>query len=561
MSVSQGTVIKLENVEPGVTRIIPVQQKGSAIGSALFILFGTIFAIAAVPILGPETIIGTIAAESTALAGDIGFQALGAEVGGSEFDPFTAGFSLLGGAGAAFSSVKAAGVLAKTEKAVAEVAQAAAQDGLNSLGRQVLVDNFEKVVTEKLSASTVSTQLVRAGLTDEQVTKQLKQLSDIAKNNRLDLGRFDSELAFINQETKIFKDLGGVAEQYGFTLDQVFETLKGSGIDVVGIETTDQLAKTIKQTESAVAELKESEIFEKLEGALERDLEPTFFTRVLNAKNAESAITKVNKVLSLTNPDTLVAELANKIFDPLKSKIESKVIDPLKKKTTQKLKHLLRQDLVRKKETQNGVYPCFASSFINYIRAVPLGNGEYKAIVVFRKWGYKTVTITPILNLEFIIGWSESSSPGRIYHKFRREFGGPKGVTAGSDNLGFAANTAEIFNLLGWIPDKYISLGVSLVGNIAVARSVISLNSWTDAFNQPDKLLKQPLEDKILELGGGQFAKTTRDQLSGNHQAVEQYFQGKIQESVDQREGAFRAQAKAGRGKLDAVRGIGGIIK
>lgn len=384
MSVSSGTVITLKNLQPGVTRIIPPPPKPSVWGSILSI-FGTILSVALVPIIGPESLAGTIAIESAAIGIDIGFQAGAAAVEGRSLDLTTTLFSIAGGAGAAFSTIKAANVLRKTETALTEIADVAARDGLNSLERQVLVDNVQKVVTERLPLEQVQQQLIRAGLTEDKILSQLEKVSEIAKNNGVNLGRFDDELAFINQETQIFQQLNGVANKYGFNLDDVFSILSDSGIDVVGVRNTDQLAKTIRRSEQAVENLRDSNLLKTLEGALERDLEPTLFTRVLNAQNAEKAAVKVNKMLSLSNPNTLITEITNKIFDPLKKRISSKVAEPLKKKTEQKLKHLLRQDLVRKQETKNGVYPAFGSSFINYIRAIPLGNGVFKAGVTFRK--------------------------------------------------------------------------------------------------------------------------------------------------------------------------------
>lgn len=65
----------------------------------------------------------------------------------------------------------------------------------------------------------------------------------------------------------------------------------------------------------------------------------------------------------------------------------------------------------------------------------------------------------------------------------------------------------------------------------------------------------------MLEMVGGQAAKATRDQIAGNHGAVQSYLQGKIQESAESRQSAFRQEAKGGRGRLDAVKGMGGLIK
>lgn len=561
MPVIPGNVIKLQNIEKGVTRIIPPPPEPSSWGNILRIL-GTIASVALVPLAGPETLLGTLALETASIGFDIGLQAAASKIEGTKLDALSIGFSLLGGAGAALSTVKAARTLERAAATAEEIGQKAIQEGFNSLQTNVIATNAQKVITEKLSAEVVSEQLIRAGLTEEQTLKQLEAISQISKEHGLNLGRFNDELAFINQETEIFQKLNEVSGKFGFSLNEVFSTLSASGIDVIGVQTTDQLAKVIKGTEQAAEALKGSKLLTKLEGALERDLEPTLFTRVLNAKNAEKAAVKVNKLLSLANPNTLITEITNKIFDPLKSKLAKRVIEPLKKKTEQKMKHLLRQDLVRKQETRNGVYPCFGSSWINYIRAIPVAKGEYKAGVVFRKWGYKQVIVTPVLSLQFIIGWSESSSPGRIYHDFRKKYGGPKGdFTPPGGDAGFKANTAEIFNLLGFIPDRYISLGISLIANIATTRSVISTNAWTDFFESPGKMIKRPLEDKGLEMLGGQAAKAVRDQAAGNRGAVQAYFEGKVKENTERRESAFRQASRGGKGKLDSVKSIGGIIK
>ncbi len=559
MAVITGNVITLSNLEPGVTRIIPPQPKTNPFLAGLLQVLGIGLAVL-IPALAPEEV---ILAETIGLGADLAFQELSARIGtGSDIDALTAFTSVLGGVGAIGSTVAASRALARTQSSISELAQVATDRGLSSLERQVLLENVEKSITEKLSAKAVSERLIRAGLTDTEVSENLRTAVEVLKRNGVNADRFESEVAFVNQETKIFQDLNESFNKFGLDINDVFDILDKSGIDVVGVNDTSQLVKAIRGNNAAVSELKGQELFTQLEGALERDLEPTLFTRVLNAKNAERGLNKVNKLLSLSRPDSLISEVTNKIFDPVKERIYSKTLEPLKKKTQQKLKGLIRQDLVRKQETKNGVYPCFSSSWINYLRAIPEGNGRYRVRVVFRKWGYKPVLITPPFTLQEIINWSESSSPGRIYHAFRKEYGGPKGeYQEGDIDAGFKGNVADIFNVLGFIPDKYISLGVSLIGNISSFRSVVSLNSWGDFFSNPAQYLERPLEDKGLEIVGGQAAKAVRDQAAGNRQAVQSYFQGKVTESTERRESEYRAASKAGRGKLDAVNGISGIIK
>lgn len=558
-----GSVIKLKDAEPGITQIIPQAKQApgsSSFLSGLLSILGIAISIA-VPALAPEGLAATVVAETAAVGLDLSFQAASARAAGTKLGLGNAIFTLVGSGAAAASAIKASSIVKKSKNVVEEVAANAASKGYNSKQFDVLTKQVEDAVIEKASARTVSQQLVRAGFTDQQALEQLEYFSNVFKNNGINIGRFDDEISFIKQEKAIFQELSKVTKKFGIDINELFRTLENSGIDIVGVETTHQLTKAIRANSNAVRALKDNELFTELEGALERDLDPTFFTRVLNAKNAEKGVEKVNKLLSLANPNAFITEVTNKIFDPLKSKIEKKVLDPFKKKTQQKLKHLIRQDLVRKQETKNGVYPCFGSSWINYLRAVPLSKGIYKCLVVMRKWGYKPVTITPEFKLQDIINWSESSSPGRIYHKFRQEFGTPKGQLAiNSEELSFDANTASIFNLLGYIPDKYISLGVSLVGSIASARSTVSLDTWADYFKNTDNLFR-PLEDKGLELVGGQAAKAVRDQAAGNRQAVQSYLQGKATESLESRESEYRKSRKDGRGKIDSVRSLNGIIK
>lgn len=386
MSVVHGEIIKLENREPEVTRLIPPPKPvGNPFLAFLLNFAAPVIGALLVPLVGPESLGGVIALEGLSTGIDVGLQVAAAKVGDQEIDPFLIGFSLLGNAGAAVSTVKAASTVAKAAETTNEVAAAAEQAGFSSLQVQQIAENAGKVVTEKLSANNVSQQLVRAGLTQQETLQQLDAIAEIAKKNGLNLGRFNDEISFAKQETQIFEELNDAARSFGFELNDVFEVLADSGIDVVGVRTTNDLAKVIKQTEEVAANLKGADLFTKLEGAIERDLDPSIFTRVLNAKNAEQAFQKVNKVLSLANPNTLITELTNKIFDPLKEKIYSKAFEPIKNKVEQKLKHLLRQDLARKQETRNGVYPAFGSSCINYIRAIPLGNSQYKAGVVWRK--------------------------------------------------------------------------------------------------------------------------------------------------------------------------------
>ena len=124
----------------------------------------------------------------------------------------------------------------------------------------------------------------------------------------------------------------------------------------------------------------------------------------------------------------------------------------------------------------------------------------------------------------------------------------------------FSANTASIFNLLSFIPSKYISLGVSLIGNIATARSVSSLDSWGKFFQDTDNLFR-PLEDKALEIFGGQLAKAGRDQLQGNHRAMQNYFSGKVTENIESRESEFRKTSKGGRANIDSINSLTNTIK
>lgn len=414
------------------------------------------------------------------------------------------------------------------EHAISGTESAFLKEGLNE--NQATASALSMIdVASGSSAESVSIKLQRAGFTDKEVVKQLSILRDQAALNGIKNQGFINEVDFIKQESQIFGEFYNKLESIGVNINKLFDNLAEGGIDVKGISTTQEFIRQAKTSPKIASVLRGEGLIETSEEILGKSLEPNFARQIINAQNIEKIARTANKYIKLIEPNRLIKAITKKLFKPVEHFVDEKVWEKVEKRTLQKVKQTLRQDIAIKKETKNGVYPCFGSSWINYLRAVPYGNGVFKCFVIFRKRGQQPVLITPPLDLDYIINWSQSISPGTIYHEFRRKYGGIKG--AGKITLAnFGADLSRISNLLGFIPSKYIRLGTSLIGNIFTAYTVLSTAKFSEFFEgkEASKAILENVIDESSKAIGGKFGNSIVKQAMGDNKAIGNFVAGKI---------------------------------
>lgn len=559
MPIISQSLINPKPYSPSIVNLIPEPKQEKHHGGWLLRIMGMLVGgFISASTLGGSKIVGTVIRESIAIGVDLGFQAAASEVEGTNLSMTDVGFTLIPSFFVAGATIRSGRTVAKAEKGAAELLQGVSSD-YSAFQLQTLNDEAIKVITQRNGAFASRQSLVRAGFTDKQALEELRRAESVFNNAGLKTKNFSQELDFIEQERWIIGRLDESLAPYGISSEKLLSGLSNKGIDIIGIRSTDDLVKTIRSSKQAVEAVKRSTELMELEKALGATLEPSLFTQVFNAQKGYDALKAVNKGLIYLNPNRLIKKVVDEAFDPVKKQFSKHVLDPLEKKTKQKLKVLFHQDPVAKLSTRNGVYPCFSSSWINYLRAIPVGMGQFKVNVIFRKRSQRTVIITPTLSLTEIINWSQSSSPGRIYHDFRIQYGTPKGeIGQGGADGEFLNN---VYNLLGYVPNKYIRLGTSLTRNIQNASSGMYIEKWMDFLHDPAEAFTREISEGIAETIGGRFGKAVLGQATGNPHAITNYFKSNVEREVRSRDDEYRKSIRRSRGSLNSIKSFSDIIK
>lgn len=523
MNIANASFIKMTTNKPEETKLIriePVEKKEDYSGLEIFtnILLG-VASVGAAFLTGGASLL----AEGVIAGLSIATTSIFNELEGRETTAFDIIFPVAGFAMVAPSIISAARQVKNLANATETIAQEVKFAGLTERQTEVVLSNVDNVVGGSVNAKNLGLALERAGLTDKESIKIINTLRDELKNANVRAQTFYDDVDFVNQESRIFREVTERFGEAGIELNQVISNLREVGIDLKGLQSLNKLTKEIKQNPAIYNILKNKGDIEVISSFIQKDLEPTFITTYLNANKIERGVAKFSRNITLINPNKLIKKVVKRAFKPLEEKVDHLVWSKLEKKAMQKIRHLLAQDTVRKYKTKNGVYPCFASSWINYLRAIPYGNGIFKCFVIFRKRGHQPVLITPPLDLKYIINWSESSSPGRIYHEFRSAYGVGRGQQITVDQIG--NNAFEFFNLLGFIPNKYLRLGISLIGNVATAVGVIKSQKWTGDIG---KIIKENIVEEGIESVVGKWGGAIFKQTQGEQEAIKQYITGRV---------------------------------
>ena len=554
------SIVRPQNLKPNELRLLPIPDKPEEVNrpSPLIRWIINIGLIGASVFTGGATGAAALALDVGLAATDIALNSRLDYLETGKVDPLSIALPLVGGLLPAVSSLQ---TFIKSKQAAKYVKGLEKQISLTGKAKIQMLEGFENVLTKKLGAKTISENLLRAGVNEKEMLANLTLMKNYMEDSKIATSSFGREVDFLNNDQEIFRTLTSPLEKMGLNFTDLFKPLESVGVNVVEIKTTNNLAKLIRSDKviyEAVAENKA--LLKALEYSSNQTLSPTLWTRLMNARKIENGTRRFNDMLSLINPSTVVSKILDKTLGKVHEKIIEKIWMPSKEKISNILKKLIKKDIQHQRVKGNGVYPCFKSSWINYLRAVKFGPDKYKVFVIFRKWGYQPVLISELLPLEFITRWADSESPGRIYHEFRKKYGMPKGEYISLSKLD--SGLASAFNMLGFIPDKYISLGVSLISNVQSGINILQQGTWFDVLDKPGKYIKDPLIGKFEEAMGGQFGVAMSQQISGKSPtAMKDYFKGKIQEHVESRESAYRKTRKETQGSLDSVRSLTGIIK
>lgn len=516
----------------------PVNPDNDQGGFAFWRIFGNILiglaSIIAAPLTEGASLGLTTFITFAETAVDVGFNVGLDFAQNGKIDPWNVGLPIAGAAAAIGGAYKGLRQISRLEFGEKNLAERATNYGLDASQSRQVAKQLGEAAGGK-SASEIRLVIQRAGLTDKQTAQQLQLVKEELARSGVKANRFFDEVDFINQESDIFNTTWKSFENLGIKLDPILEGLKKGGIDIIGLKTQKDFIQAARRSPQIARVLEGAGVLQTIEKEIGASLEPSFVLQLINARNVEKTLQITNKTLKLINPNRLVKKIVDKVFEPIKHQVDERVWEKFGKKAKQKVKQLLRQHEDDKYKTKNGVYPAFASSWINYLRATGLGNGAFKCSVIFRKRGYAPVAITPTMSLSDIINWSQSTSPGRIYHGFKDQYGGTNGGEASSE---FGTDLLRISNLLGFIPSKNISLGTSLIGNAINAYSIIRTHKWSTFW---DKQIGDKFKDEVIEATGevigGRFGKAVAHQASGDSKAIRNFVVGGAARSLRKRGG------------------------
>lgn len=266
-----------------------------------------------------------------------------------------------------------------------------------------------------------------------------------------------------------------------------------------------------------------------------------------NPDNLRRIGMRANRMLSMANPSTAIGRIADKIFDPIRERIQ-RVIKAKSEKLYKAIRKFNRGAVSRLRG--NHILPTERSSAILGLRIVPDPRNPVlsRVWVEWLKQGYESTPITPSLSALDIEKFFTLSA-GHEYHKYRRLYGFDKSLI-GSNN----ARLIALGEQLGFIPDQWISLSVSVVGNIR------NFTSQTKKWSDFGRLIKEETYEKVGEAFAGEWGKEiSRRNFEHQWDGLDSWFGGKMREITERSESNERKASKQAQGKLNAVRSIGSI--